>query len=224
MSALPGGEAMQKLKRFLVVMGVLLLTVGSALIGTQSQIVTASQPGAPSSQTPIAFKNPLAYVGEDGNVYITDDNSGRGQPVTGDSTGGPTAAYPFSNKTLAYGQFAWSPTGDMLAFSERINKTITVVQSGKVPNVVAKGIDSGFPPSFSPDGKDVAYIVQTNQKTGTNDADLILQIQAVPAAGGAPRALGSLVGTPWLCGGENFDVADLLYYGETGVLGDGPIY
>src|SRR5258708_19435487 len=68
-----------------------------------------------SLQQPVSFKNPLVYIGKDGNVYMTDEASGEGQAVTGDSTGGPQNTSPFFTHTLPYGQFFSPPHGKMLA-------------------------------------------------------------------------------------------------------------
>jgi hypothetical protein len=207
----------------IVIVSALAIILPSIAIGAQERATTSSDVELRAYQQPVTFNNPLVYVGQDGNVYMTDESSGAGQPITGDAGGGPSYSSPFYAAKLMYGQFAWSPAGNVFAFTERENKTLAVVESGKAPNVVARGIDSGFPPSFSPDGKDVAYVVQTSQQTGPNNQDLILQIQAVPSTGGAPRALGSLVGTAWSCGGGIIDPADSLYHGELGTLSDSPM-
>src|SRR5215471_4229958 len=126
-----------------------------------------------SLQQPVSFKNPLVYIGKDGNVYMTDEASGEGQPVTGDSTGGPQNTPPFVSHSLNYGQFAWSTDGKMLGFTERTQNTVYVVADGKAPVGVAKGADAGFPPLFSPDNKEIGYVVKTSQQTGADNANLV---------------------------------------------------
>jgi hypothetical protein len=208
----------------MVIVSALAIILPSVAIGAQERSPTSSDVVLRAYQQPVTLNNPLAYVGQDGNVYMTDESSGAGQPVTGDAGGGSTSTAPFHSTKLIYGQFAWSPVGGMLAFTERVNKTASVVESGKAPNVVARGVDSGFPASFSPDGKDLAYVVQTTQQSGPNNQDLVLQIQAVPSTGGAPRALGSLVGTSWACGaGGVFNPSAALYYLEMGTFSDSPM-
>src|SRR5258708_39088225 len=170
-------------------------------------------------QATVAFKFPFVYIGKGGNVFMSDTASGEGSPVTGDSSatpdGTPSGQYVY---TLLYGQFAWAPAGDAFAYTERMNQVLYGVQNGKAPVVITKGLDRTFPPSFTSDGKEVAYLVMTPQKVG--DAS-VFQIQAAPVGGGSPHALGSL-NISMLCGGDMFDPGDQAYFGEQGLLGDSP--
>src|SRR5260221_888417 len=150
---------------------------------------------------------------------MSDASSGEGSAVTGDSAatpdGTPSGQYVYK---LLYGQFAWAPAGDAFAYTERMNQVLYGVQNGKAPVVITKGLDRTFPPSFTSDGKEVAYLVMTPQKVG--DAS-VFQIQAAPVGGGSPHALGSL-NISMLCGGDMFDPGDQAYFGEQGLLGDSP--
>src|SRR5204863_3926080 len=98
----------------------------------------------------------LAYIGLDGNVYLTDGTSAKGQAVTGSATGGPVDKPPFNERSLSFRGLTWSSDGSILAFIEALkDNTVTIVQSGKVPIAVTKNADSRFPPAFSPDNKEV---------------------------------------------------------------------
>src|SRR5260221_7646670 len=183
--------------------------------------IGSSSSRAAFDNPPVTFKNPLVYVGVNGNVYMTDEFSGQGSAVTGDSQN-PNPGKPDSQfaATLFYGQVAWSPVGDAFAYSERTTKSIFAVQNGQKPLLLYKGADM-LPPAFSPDGKQVAYVVMTPQKVGQNGT--VFQIQNVPVAGGNPSALGSMtIGTA--CGGDMFDPAEGAYFQEIGVLGAGPMF
>lgn len=176
-------------------------------------------------QQSVSFKNPLLYIGQNGNAYLTDDSAGAGQPFTGDSSGGVKLEYPFFERTFAYGQFAWSPNTRALAFTERNTNALFVMFNGRRPTKVNNSIDTGFPPVFSQDGKELAYVVSTKTRTGQNDADLLMQIQAVTAAGGQPRAVGSLVGVNWNCAvPENPAPDEGSYHAEIGVPNTSPMF
>lgn len=175
-------------------------------------------------QQPISITNPLAFIGEDGNVYMTDESgNATPQPVTGDSIGGAKGEFPFFERKNGYGYLRWSPVSNMLAFIQPTSKSVFVVENGKLPNKVSGLADGGFPPAFSPDGKEIAYVVQTGQAAPGDPAGTILQIQAVPATGGAPRAVGSLIGTAWQCGADTRDPADMAFFTEIGLIGYSPM-
>jgi hypothetical protein len=182
--------------------------------------IVLAMPGGLRAQGQSALTNPLAYIGRDGNVYVAGEPWNAGQSITGDAAGVPKDTSPFFSKTLDYRHLTWSPTGNMLAFIEHTSKSLIIVESGKNPTVVMRGVDSHYPPAFSADGREVAYVVQTEQQIGTNNQDRVLQIQAVPAAGGTPRALGSIAVTAWNCNDGTADPADLIYFDALNVVGD----
>ncbi len=215
----------QPIRRVLLATALILLVVGfPVLASAQAQSLPGFRDVRQSLQQSVSFKNPLVYVGQDGNVYMTDEQSGAGVPITGDSTGGPQDTPPFFSHSLAYGQFAWSADGKQLAFVERTQGLLYIVADGKPPVLAVKGVNGGFPPSFSQDGTEVSFVVKTNQQSGADNANLILQIQAVPAQGGNARALGSLEGKPWACGADlPFDPGEMVYFNEIGVIGPSPL-
>lgn len=154
-----------------------------------------------------------AYIGRDGNVYLIGVRPTQTQPVpiTGDAAGKADLYWSVSR---SYTHLTWAPNGGRLAFVEATSGTLYTVASGELPRQVATGIVPVFPPSWSPDGSEIAYAVNTGQSVG-NSPDVILQIQAVPAAGGAPRVVGQLafgIG----CGGGGFNPATILYFNEAG--------
>jgi Tol biopolymer transport system component len=216
---------MRHIKRLLIALAILTAALATpAAIWAQGYHASQQASLTTAQQDPITFKNPLAYVGEDGNVYITDEFSGAGKAITGDAGGAPNNQFPFIPQKLNYIGLTWSSDGKMLAFLEMSsNKTVTVVESGKAPVVVAKGVDSNYPPAFSPDGKEIAYVVLTPQM-GPDGSTQVTQIQAVSSTGGSPRALGSLTLDPAQCGADIRDPGAINYFGELGVLGKSPMY
>src|SRR5258708_2211158 len=215
---------MQFVKRFRFTLGWLSLAIAAVTFVLPAAAAAQSGLNARSIaalQAPVSYKFPFVYVGKGGNVFMSDTSSGEGSAVTGDSAttpdGTPSGQYVYK---LLYGQFAWAPAGDAFAYTERMNQVLYGVQNGKAPVVITKGLDRTFPPSFTSDGNEVAYLVMTPQKVG--DAS-VFQIQAAPVGGGSPHALGSL-NINMLCGGDMFDPGDQPYFGELGLLGDTPTF
>src|SRR5258706_6954207 len=97
---------------------------------------------AVAQTTSVTYQNPLAYVGEDQNLYIT----------SLDGTGATLIASEV--QSIAH----WSPQGTQLAFI-RIEAGIYRVDSGRPPNIVLTNTELGHRAlAWSPDGKQIAYI------------------------------------------------------------------
>jgi len=204
---------------------------GTAIPGTQiaPTAISAQAPlsGITAVTTPTTYNNPLAFVGLDGNVYVT-DYVGRvitsASPLTGDATGEPINFYPYFTARHTYMNLVWSPDGTRLAFTDWKNGgTLYVASSGQKATAIANGLAAEFPPAWSSDGGEVAYAVAANAPAPGSDptlvSEMLYQIQAVPATGGAPRAVGQF-GHGASCGGGNFDSSFLAYTMETGVDGN----
>jgi Tol biopolymer transport system component len=185
-------------------------TPTTAVPGTAGPAV----PGTGIGQT-VTYQKPLAYVGADGNVFLTTIGQGAGTPITADSTASTSEFTPFFNTSRTYGQFRWSPDGQKLLFTELTTRSLYVAVSGQKPVRIAIGLAVPYPGTWSPDGTEVAYAVDARQ---TQDNGEVRQIQAVQVAGatiGQPRVAGSFVeGTG--CGGGSVDPAQLLYAREAG--------
>jgi hypothetical protein len=173
-------------------------------------------------QSPVTFSAPiLAFIGRDGNVYVTSLGSAQGYvPLTGDaqgfvSEGGYTGARRY------YTHLRWSPDGSRLAFVEQASQTLFVVASGGQPVPIASGLSAEFPPAWSPDGSQIAYVMP-----GVPSADPgehIYPVMAVAAAGGATGPIGQFqfsVG----CGGGGFSPSLINYYREAGYEGSQLIF
>src|SRR5579859_3015989 len=96
----------------------------SALISTLVVIgiVPVSQFDA-STANSVTYHNPLAYIGIDGNIYVTDLNSGVGTAVTNDAQtacpGGSTPLPSNDNESpflRFYRNIRWSPVGGAFTF------------------------------------------------------------------------------------------------------------
>lgn len=179
-------------------------------------------PPAPSfilSSQPTNYQEPIAFVGYDGNVYISDIanlSDHKATALTGDAQGKPTAQFPFYQKQRYYGHFRWSPDGSRLAFTEQRSGDVYIAATSSAPVKVAQTSPLGFPPTWSPDGSQLAFAVMSNQTVG-NDA--VMQIQAVPSTGGLPHAVSSFTFGGG-CGGGSDNPDIPLYYDEAGYEGN----
>jgi len=179
-----------------------------------------TQSAATPAGQPATYQNPLAYIGANGNVYITDSNlSGAGTPITEDSTL-ETANMGYPTPTRSYGLFRWSPDGSKLAFVEQRANTLYLAVSGQKPIEIARGLAVLYPPAWSQDGSEIAYAVETNQQ---QEGDKVArQVQAINVASGQPgmpRVVGTFaqgVG----CGGGPADPAVAAYMAEAGYEGN----
>src|SRR5262249_44981830 len=68
---------------------------------------------ANAEPTVITYNNPLAYIGVDGNVYITSLDGTAATAITSDA--GPRG-YGMSDES-AFGALRWSPDGTKMAFT-----------------------------------------------------------------------------------------------------------
>lgn len=167
------------------------------------------------------YNNPLAFVALDGNVYVS-DFAGQtitvASPLTGDATGQPQNFYPYFNPKKRFNNLVWSPDGTRLAWVDQQSNSLYVAGSGQPATQVATNVASDFPPAWSSDGGELAYAVATQNSANPNDPnshEIFYQIQAIPATGGAPRAVGQFpVGVG--CGGGGTDGATSALQDEIG--------
>src|SRR5260221_149566 len=94
---------------------------------------------AAAQAAPITYENPLAYIGADGNLYITNVEGTHATAVTS-STSAPDSA-PH-----------WSPQGTQLVFEGRsqydensgsVKETLFRIDSGGPPTGLVENIDMG---------------------------------------------------------------------------------
>lgn len=190
-------------------------------INSQALPAPTATPSAPVA--PVVPATPLGgtlFAGTDGAGNVVVGIAAPGSPVvaiTGDAKG--TYIDPYFKRDKIYTALTWSPDGTRLAFVELLSQSLYIAESGFAPRMVATRIFIGLPPAFSPDGRELAYVVDTGQLSPTGGGtDLIVQVQAIPVTGGAPRAVVNLdygVG----CGGGGFSPSLLRYWDENGYNG-----
>lgn len=195
---------------------------------TQSGGTITPQPGsttAPNAQpapgTQATYTNPIAYVGTDGNIYVTQLGGGKGTPITVDANGTALTYYPFYQSLHVYTNLRWSADGNNLAFVDALSNTLFVATSGQSPHIVARGIVGNYPPFWVPGSVEVGFAIPAGTGNAGGSA-ATFQIQAMPAAGGNPRVLGEFDANVG-CGGTENDPATAAYSAETGFFGNGMI-
>jgi Tol biopolymer transport system component len=184
---------------------------GSGLFqcGPNGPVVSgAPSNGAPAA--PVTYSDPLAYIGRDGNVYVTGDGVTSSR-LTSDSRGGAIREFPFSRTSRNYRSLRWSPDGQALLFTDVSSNTIYVVQSGGVPRIVAQDTGIGFAGAWDLNGQ--ILFVRVNPAALTAQGQ-VMDIFRVPVTGGNPERVASFNFTVG-CGGANFDPANFLYDRET---------
>src|SRR5215470_15772369 len=113
------------------------LSIFTSFLGTYS--ATAQSKGK-------MYNNPLAYIGADGNIYITDLSGTTATRITSD--GGPRG-YGFSEDT-AYRSLRWSPDGTQLISSA--SNRLHLIISGQTPHRLLPDVEDGYGISaWSPD-------------------------------------------------------------------------
>ncbi|MCC7209304.1 MAG: PD40 domain-containing protein [Anaerolineae bacterium] len=195
---------------------VVLVCVLSAL--PWSRPAAAAQGAAPAT---ISLRDPLAYVASDGNVYLADLSARQTVPLTEDSQRRRMPVAPFTETTRQYGQFRWSPDGAYLLFVDQTTGGVFVAGGGKLPlQVATTNSDRGYPAAWSPDGREIAYVVGAG---GAPDG-VGLQVQAVPVDGGPPRFAGAFTESGPCPHPTSNDPAAALYWHETGFDGAPPVF
>lgn len=86
-------------------------------------IIAAAQPGF--AQDSVTYENPLAYIGPDNNLYITDASGGVGTAITNDAIYDPNIG-----NYIFYRTSSWSPDGQTLIFGESESATLYMLKSG----------------------------------------------------------------------------------------------
>ncbi|MFQ3535176.1 MAG: hypothetical protein SNJ58_04800 [Aggregatilineales bacterium] len=162
----------------------------------------------------------MAFIGYDGNVYVTSIGSAAGYaPLTGDAAG--VIAEDGSRVTQrGYTSLRWSPDGSRLAFLETSSQTLFVVASGGRPVPIASNVSPQFPPAWSPDGNFIAYVT-TDSRPAADPSDYIYTVGLVPAMGGPAGVVGQIQ-LRAICGGGGFGPSLLNYLSETSI-GRSPI-
>lgn len=112
----------------------------------------------------------------------------------------------------------FAPDGQKLVFTDATNAAIRVMdaQNGLSARKVASDVMVDFPPAWSPDSRDLAYVVDTGERDG--DAAL-LAVYRVSAAGGDAALIGGFTYRDG-CELTSSDPADAVYVKESGTSAD----
>jgi hypothetical protein len=137
------------------------------LLLTLPSTVEANQPD------PIIYHNPIAYIGTDWNIYITSLDSHTSTAVT---TNADPAGIWGSREGHFYGGLRWSPDGKKLAFMDRWQKMIYIMESGQIPQPVAYTDMEESIFAWSPDGTQLVYLAGQQDITILNLADHAIRI------------------------------------------------
>lgn len=125
----------------------------------------------------------IAYIGADGNVYLTDQAAGSITPLTTDMT-------PETQANMAYQQPTWSQAGDRLAFirlqqngsSLTTEIFVTDVESETTRSIYTSDTDFPIYIYWSPDGANVSALTTTPSRG-------VLALKNIPIDGGEARIL-----------------------------------
>ena len=181
----------------------------SVLLPTSALPITATSSGPSllpaSSGTPGSGQSEIAYINPAGNVAVLLSGD-RSLPVTTDATIQPTLqnmiADPTFHAARSYGYLRWSPDGSKLMFVEFSTRTIYIAASGQLSAPVVSdyglGRDAAFPPTWSPDGTQIAYVA--HQPDGPTDAGQLLTLAV--GSGQPPTVITNLS-----CGGTGSPAA-----------------
>lgn len=180
------------------------------------------QPIQAAQAKTISYNTPLAYIGEDGNVYVTSIGAGAGTRLTNDAK----VPDPIEKLTVCedcagtsesyrrYGSIRWSPDGTSFAFIERYSGQLFVVESGKSPRLLNPKVRVGsllghLVIGWSPDGKQIVY--------GIGNAGGPQELAVVTVADGSITPItGDLSGAASGDGPRPDDIAIKAYYDELG--------
>lgn len=144
----------------------------------------------------------IAYIGNDGNVYITDQAANKVTQITEDLTAE-------TQGTIAYRLPSWSRAGDQLAFVrlEQTNSTlateifITNAEDKTTRSVYTSNSEFPIYLNWAPDGENISVLTTTSSQNS-------LALQKIPVNGGEPSVLDT--GNPffwsWAPDGKNIIV------------------
>lgn len=173
---------------------------------------------APQSAT--NYQGPvIAYIGLDGNVYVTSLGINPGATRLTSDGGGNRRGYLY-NVQQVYTTLRWSPDGMSLLFA-RLNVSgssstidLFVANSGQAPIKVASSAQLGFFGTWSLDSKEIGYAVAASINPGA--AKATYQFQAVPRTGGQPRVVATFAGEFFFEGSPDEDPSHELLLSERG--------
>ncbi len=158
-------------------------------------------------------QSPLAMVVHifGGNVYVGSLTDLPGTPVTTDGGG-----------DHVYRDVAVAPGGDKVAFVDPVGAALYVAAAsgGQTPRKLVGKVVVGYPPAWSPDGGEIAYLVDEGTKDGER---AVYALMAARSDGTGTRKIGDTLSIRIGCGGAltTTDPAEQLYWSEVGFGGNG---
>src|SRR5260370_19658252 len=101
--------------------------IGNLLLALAMPVMMLLAQAAPivahASTQSVTYQNPIAYVGLDGNVYITGLDGTSSSALTGDGYVAPQEHH-YASSYYRYGGLQWSPDGSQLSFEDTIQKKL----------------------------------------------------------------------------------------------------
>src|SRR5258708_11335450 len=139
-----------------------------------------------------------------GNVYSGTLIDLPGTPVTQDAA-----------SDHVYRGIALSPTGRDIAFVDpgaAGTLYVAPAKGGQAPHKIASNLAANDPPTWNPDGSEVAYLVDEGTKDGDKS---VYSLEATKTDGSATRKIGDTVRIQVGCNGTTTDPAEQLYWTAT---------
>jgi Tol biopolymer transport system component len=177
------------------------------------------------AQTNIAYQAPvIAYVGEDGNVYVNSLNATSAATALTSDAFGQRDFVGFDAERI-YSFLRWSPDGTSLAFvgNEPYGSTLAdlyVANSGQTPTRIGQQLISDFGIVWSPTGAEIGYALRSEQPI-EGSISYTYTFLAVPRAGGTPRTVGTFKMEYFGEGHPLSDIADEMVRAEGYPSGNG---
>lgn len=171
----------------------------------------AGSPGA-NGGNPVVMpsKSPLSVLAHvfAGNVYAGTLIDLPGTPITSDAA----SDHVYRNVTV-------SPNGKDVAFVDPAAGALFAApaKGGQAPRKIASNLVVSYPPAWSADGTEVAYLVDEGAKDGDKS---IYALNATKGDGSATRKIGDTVGIQTGCKVNTDDPAEQLYWSATGPQGN----
>lgn len=206
---------------------------GAAVASTPTAPVTPAPTttGVPLEGTPLpAASAPIATPGPGGTAVA--DAAAPVEPETlaalpiahiflGDLFLGTLDNLPGRSVTMTPDQdrryLHFAPNGRMLAYVDAAAGDVRVMDAveGLSPRKVASGVHPAFPPAWSPESAQIAYVVDTGER---DDDAALLAVYSVSAQGGDSVLLGGFHYRDG-CSVASSDPADHVFFSESGAGG-----
>lgn len=176
---------------------------------------TLSIPTAASTSTTLSGEL-LAYVGDDGNVYVSNLAAGS-VPVQLTNDANIDVNNPSKTPDHVYVKLAWSPTGKDLAWVDASTHNLMLASSGQPAKVVANNLASDMGISWTADGK-LIYATPTTDLADPQ-GNVTMQVNAISGIGMPAQTIGKIM-YGFSCSNAGFNPAEMLLMREAGPYGN----